>query len=425
MISASAADAHKFGRVRRNGYDPAEVDAVVSRLVDTLRTYENTTTELQDRLAEADASADAIRRTFVAAEKTRDEILDSARAQARTMTDGARDEADQILDTARAAAAESTERARREVMELSSLSERLGADMAATRARILADAEAEAQRTIEEAEAEAARRTTAAAHRALEGTRATAAEAADHRRRAKLAARAAATAAARMRREATQDANRKVTEAEEHAASILAEAERDRTMLADRARHLRSAIETLEASAARLAALAGSQAELIDLNEIEALERAELDLPDVDLRAIERAEAHLRELDDQPSAATDVNEDPATASDHITSHDIDGHRDESEPNTEHAEAIATDTSEDHDDIDDAAGSPPAVDGGPLPEPRRLLTVAEASHEIAREDEADLDVTPDHAPSKRSDTTYYQKSSGFPLSQRVKLARRSG
>jgi DivIVA domain-containing protein len=33
MISAAAAETHTFARVKRNGYDPYEVDAVVARLI--------------------------------------------------------------------------------------------------------------------------------------------------------------------------------------------------------------------------------------------------------------------------------------------------------------------------------------------------------------------------------------------------------
>jgi DivIVA domain-containing protein len=33
MISAAAAETHTFARVKRNGYDPHEVDAVVARLI--------------------------------------------------------------------------------------------------------------------------------------------------------------------------------------------------------------------------------------------------------------------------------------------------------------------------------------------------------------------------------------------------------
>jgi len=40
MISAAAAETHTFARVKRNGYDPHEVDAVVARLIDDLQRAE-------------------------------------------------------------------------------------------------------------------------------------------------------------------------------------------------------------------------------------------------------------------------------------------------------------------------------------------------------------------------------------------------
>lgn len=409
MISASAADAHRFGRVRRNGYDPDEVDAVVSRLVETLQKYEDRMGSLEDRLTEADASADAIRRTFVAAEKTRDEILDAARSQAQSITEGARVEADELLASARSTAAESTARAQEEVDRLTELSESLELEMASTRTRILADAQSEADRIVEDAESVAAERAAATTEQMRAETEANLAAARDRQRRSDLAARAIAIATARLRREALVGADLVVSRAEERAAAIVADAEREREALHDRAEHLRSAITSLQDSAAQLAALAGSQASAIDLTEVESLERAELDLSAVDLRAIERAEAHLHSLEEREAVTEPIPED-ADAPDEAA----DGERSDSEP----VEASG----------DDGVTAPIATDGGPLPEPPRLLTVAEATDEIARED-AGLDTVDgddagdDTAGPERSPTTYYQKSTGIPLSERVKLARR--
>ena len=407
MISASAADAHRFGRVRRNGYDPAEVDAVVSRLVETLQKYEDRMGSLEDRLTEADASADAIRRTFVAAEKTRDEILDAARAQAQSITDGARGEADEVLAAARSSAADSTERAREEVDRLTELAEHLELEMASTRAGVLAEAQSEADRLVEEAESLAAERAAAAAEHVRAETEADLVAARERQRRSDLAARATAIAIARLRREAELGADRLVEDAEARAATIVADAERERAALHDRAEHLRAAITSLQDSAARLADLAGSQASAIDLTEVESLERAELDLSDVDLRAIERAEAHLQSLEDRRRAETSIE----TEDDALVEVSSDHEEEAVDPDREH----------------DVETFSPAIaaDGGPLPEPPRLLTVAEATDELARE-EAELDdedAGEDTAPSERPATTYYQKSTGIPLSERVKLARR--
>jgi DivIVA domain-containing protein len=46
MISAAAAETHTFARVKRNGYDPHEVDAIVARLVSDLKEAQNRIDEL-------------------------------------------------------------------------------------------------------------------------------------------------------------------------------------------------------------------------------------------------------------------------------------------------------------------------------------------------------------------------------------------
>ena len=98
MISASIAETHRFGRVRKNGYDPAEVDAVIARLADALRRNDERIAALTEKIDAADASADAIRRTFVAAEATRDEILEDARTEASAIAEAARSDAEQLAD---------------------------------------------------------------------------------------------------------------------------------------------------------------------------------------------------------------------------------------------------------------------------------------------------------------------------------------
>ncbi|GMQ93216.1 MAG: hypothetical protein BMS9Abin12_0693 [Acidimicrobiia bacterium] len=136
MISASIAETHRFGRVRRNGYDPAEVDAVMARLVDALRRNDDRMSSLTEKLDAADASADAIRRTFVAAENTRDEILDDAYS-----------EADEIIETAR-----------RDATELSETTSELQCELAAGRTNILAEIYADAEQRMLEIENQAANR---------------------------------------------------------------------------------------------------------------------------------------------------------------------------------------------------------------------------------------------------------------------------
>ena len=54
MISAAAAETHIFARVKRNGYDPHEVDAVVARLIHDLQRVQARIDELTRANLEAD-----------------------------------------------------------------------------------------------------------------------------------------------------------------------------------------------------------------------------------------------------------------------------------------------------------------------------------------------------------------------------------
>ena len=397
MISASAADAHRFGRVKRNGYDPAEVDAVVSRLVATLQTYEERTGMLEERLAEADASADAIRRTFIAAEKTRDEILDGAREHASSITDTARREAEDVVNVAREEAAEMTERAQREAAALGEVADRLDMEIAATRTQLLESAEAAADGIMAEAEAAAAERTATSTAFAQEELAAATAEGAELRRRSELAARVAATAAAWTLREALLEAERIIARADERAILVVADSERESAALIDRAEQLRSAVAALEASAASLAAMTASNASVIDLSEIEALENADVDMavlqdPPVNTIAFDSKKHDREEVGDEDDPIAPVfGEGPrlltvaeATAELDLTDDD----------------RTALDLTDDHAEVD-----------------------------LTEDDRTALDLTDDHATEPRGDNrpaqpTYYQRTTGVPLSERVKLARKS-
>lgn len=63
MISAAAAETHTFARVKRNGYDPHEVDAVIARLITDLHRAQGRIDELvraqvgHDQPAEADTTS--------------------------------------------------------------------------------------------------------------------------------------------------------------------------------------------------------------------------------------------------------------------------------------------------------------------------------------------------------------------------------
>jgi len=196
MISASAADAHRFGRVKRNGYDPDEVDAVVARLVETLRKYEDRTERLEERLAEADASADAIRKTFIAAERTRDEIVEGARDQADAIRLAARSDADDILEDARRSAAELTEHAEARAKEVTASAKELDRVMASRRATTIEAAYHEAEQILLEAEEGAAARSAEVMARVDELIDTAHDEAEQTRREAAAAAQASSIAAA-------------------------------------------------------------------------------------------------------------------------------------------------------------------------------------------------------------------------------------
>ena len=101
-IEASTVKAHRFGTVRRKGYDPVEVDRVMDRLVSTLQAYERDTASLEARVKEADDSVDAIRRTFAAAQTTRQEMISEGAARADEIVADAQRDADARLADARA-----------------------------------------------------------------------------------------------------------------------------------------------------------------------------------------------------------------------------------------------------------------------------------------------------------------------------------
>lgn len=226
MISASIPETHRFGRVRKNGYDPAEVDAVVQRLVDALRQYDERVAALTEKIDAADASADAIRRTFVAAQSTRDQILVDARLEASSIT----------------------ESATIEVATLSRAAEDLQTEIAASRDRILTGIYADAENRMLEIERATAQRTIDAEwaiHTAIE----------------------------------TRDHNLSATEADAEIAAHAAQ--REVAQLRSRIATMSEAAMSLEQAAEAFAATAREGARVIDLTAVEGLEQppVEIDTP--------------------------------------------------------------------------------------------------------------------------------------------------
>lgn len=222
MIGVSIAETHRFGRVRKSGYDPIEVDAVMARLVDELRRTEERLDTLAERLDVADASTDAIRRTFVAAESTRDEIIEDARTEAAIITEAARNEA-------------------REVTEIA---DELHSEIATSREAVLTEVYSEADRrrsVLERTNAE----------------RSTSVEWALH--------------------EATSAASRSIAETE----AITAIREHEAHMRADdlrtRIESMEHAASALERAATTLAESVSHEAKIVDLTAIEQLDRFDVE----------------------------------------------------------------------------------------------------------------------------------------------------
>jgi DivIVA domain-containing protein len=76
MIHSSAVEGHHFLLSRRRGYDPAEVDAVIGRLVATLREYEERDAESDEHLVDGTTSVADLELVRAA----RDEVLQNAEA---------------------------------------------------------------------------------------------------------------------------------------------------------------------------------------------------------------------------------------------------------------------------------------------------------------------------------------------------------
>jgi DivIVA domain-containing protein len=232
-IEASTVEAHRFARVRRKGYDPIEVDRVMDRLIATLRSHEHDTAVLETKVAEADDSVDAIRRTFAAAQRTRDEMINESAERAATILDDADAKAGRLVDSARA--------------EVET--------MMFERDEAMIRAQREAAERMAEAEA--------ASHRLLLDAELTRSDA------VKLTERALETIDAEV--EAMSAAS--VIEAERIANEIVGAARREEIRLATRLEELRSAVSDVESRINDLAALTTPHtthiAEVIDLTVID------------------------------------------------------------------------------------------------------------------------------------------------------------
>lgn len=225
MIHSSAIEGHHFLVSRRRGYDPAEVDAVMTRLVATLRAYEEREESLR-REAEALPDLQLIRSERDDAEATEASIeealaearesLDAADREAATMLANAEEEAAHVVEMARADAANllSRRNARAEELITSALSE-----VKSLRARVLHETN----------EYRAGKKTEASA----------------------------------LLRTAQLQADQMLEDARHEAGSILGRARREHTMLEQRIGQLRSAIAGIEGQFRNLAETTLEQTEIM------------------------------------------------------------------------------------------------------------------------------------------------------------------
>jgi len=108
MIRSSSIEGHHFLRSHRRGYDPAEVDAVIKRLVDTLRKYEQRDAARDDSdIATTITDLEATRLARCTEEEIEHlrhkavEELSAARLTAEQTLAAAEEEADHLVEGAR------------------------------------------------------------------------------------------------------------------------------------------------------------------------------------------------------------------------------------------------------------------------------------------------------------------------------------
>jgi DivIVA domain-containing protein len=248
MINATVAGSHRFGTVRKHGYDPAEVDAVVERLADALAASESRIHVLEQRLEESSVSSTAIARTLAAVEQTKEEIISEATA-----------EADRIREEARA-----------EAEEVMGLTSSLDAELATRRDSILSEAYTYADEVMAEAHSKASEQEIKAAQIASEIIEDATKTANTLKVQSEAAARGQDIAAAWALRAVTDRANQMVMEAERQAALIVRDASFESQRLSEKADNIRTALQNLKASAQALADNTVNEVEVIDLAAVEA-----------------------------------------------------------------------------------------------------------------------------------------------------------
>ncbi len=163
-ISAQEAQGIRFSEGRR-GYDEREVDGFKDRVVQTLRAYEAELAKAADtikaanaRVSELEDAEEAVKRTFLAASRSKREIEEEARAEAEHLVSEAQRQAEEAVAAARAEAEQMRSAARAESDALvteareEAAHARDGAESEAT--RLLTDARRRAEEADEQTRAE-------------------------------------------------------------------------------------------------------------------------------------------------------------------------------------------------------------------------------------------------------------------------------
>jgi DivIVA domain-containing protein len=280
MINATVAGSHRFGTVRKHGYDPAEVDAVVERLADALSASEERIHVLEQRLEESSVSSSAIARTLAAVEQTKEEIIAEAQSEADRIRHDAKSEAE----------------------EIAGLTASLDAELASRRDSILSEAYTYADQVMAAAHAEASHQEIRAAEMASDLIEDATRTAGALKVQSEAAARSQDIAAAWALRAVTDRANQMVMEAERQAALIVRDASYESQQLTEKAATIRTALQNLKASAQALADNTVSEVEVIDLAAVEAASKPFQPIQLVELEPDSEPEPDkVVVLDDEPT----------------------------------------------------------------------------------------------------------------------------
>lgn len=105
-IESGTVENHRFGLARRRGgYDPTEVDAVMSRVADTLAQYERMIKRLEERLDASDPTTEELTRSTAAAQTSKARLVGEAKTAAAQIVETASEEAKAIRHEAEITAA--------------------------------------------------------------------------------------------------------------------------------------------------------------------------------------------------------------------------------------------------------------------------------------------------------------------------------